>query len=148
MWSPLAFLEGSTMYNLQDDSGRLAELANRSEPEALRDEIAIARWITEKSAQTGNFGLALAGVNALAKLSTAEQAYRVRSSQNLDRATVLGFGRAVADLLSDEVERLPLSEGQKAAFTDHFLSQFAEILMATANGQRKQAQPLLLEREP
>ena len=80
------------MYQLPDDDGRLAELAKREDVSSLQDELSLARYIVEKSAQREQFGLSLAGLSTLAKLSTAHQAALIRGSQHLDKAAVVELG--------------------------------------------------------
>ena len=133
------------MYNLPDDDGRLAELSAVENPSALADEIALARFVTERAAQREQFGLCLAGLNVLAKLSSGHQAALIRASQHLDRQSVIGFGRLIVEILWHSVDTLPLSQDQKSNFVDDFLKEFTAALEATHNGEKKQSQPLLLE---
>jgi hypothetical protein len=134
------------MYRLPDDDGRLAELSAVENPSALADEIALARFITERAAQREQFGLSLAGLNTLTKLANAHQSALIRASQHLDKQSVIGFGRLIVEILWHSVDTLPLSQDQKADFVDGFLQRFMAALEATHNGERKQSEPLLLEK--
>ena len=132
------------MYELNDN--RLAELANRDDTSALQDELALARFISEKAAQQGQFGLSLAGLSTVAKLSSVHQSALIRSGQHLDRAAIIGIGRAASTILCDLVDALPrLTSDEKADFIDTFLLRFGEAVTSANNGERKAAQPLRLE---
>jgi hypothetical protein len=136
------------MYQLPDDDGRLAEFANCEDPSALQSELALARYVAEKSAQQGQHGLTLAGLSVIAKLSTAHQAAMIRGSRHLSKDAVMAFGRATAALLIEIVNDLPrLTEEEKTAFVDTFLNRFADAIASASNAEKKRAAPLLLEHD-
>ncbi len=134
-----------SFYRLPDLQPDIDRARSLPEPKSVVEELALLRALVSKTAETTP---ALCGslISTLSKLSTVQAATEIRSSQHLDRQTVLGFAREVAAILVEEAELLNISEVERGRFIDTFLLRFGNALEAAHNGAPKRANPLQLEK--
>ncbi len=89
-------------YKIQEieDAKRLAELADSDNPNELESEIALARLMLEKAYNIGDYGLATALTNTIAKLSQTSEVAKYRHGELLSRAAVIGIANKMVDALT------------------------------------------------
>jgi len=77
-----------THYRLEDDQKRLQELSDREAIDSLEDEIGLTRWLIEKSAARGTYGLTNSLLATVSRLSSSHQSAMIRASEQLSKSAV------------------------------------------------------------
>jgi hypothetical protein len=135
-----------TRYQLPDDQERLEALSQQPSAGALADEIGLARWLVEKSAARGAYGLTNSLLATISRLSVSHESALVRASDQLSKQAVLSVGRQIVEIVMSEIETLPLDEATCNACCDRIMKRVFEAVGGAENSDPKKKQPLRLEK--
>jgi hypothetical protein len=84
---------------------------------SLTDHRAVAEAILEKALREGCLSTALTALNIIEKLSKTDNGLKLRDASTWSSELVLTFIRHAANVISEEVARLPISLDEQADFT-------------------------------